>query len=615
MASTTFISKVTKITATWLNEVNTLVWGVFKGASSASDARTAINAADKSVTDAHIADTSNPHSVTPAQVGISSFMETVNDDTTAFSATRTLSADYVVSSKSEAAALSVGPLDEGRSIFITSYDGGHFVIEYNSTTGTYADDGGSYCGTQFIPTGGDGTLGFVRKYNGAVNVVWFGATGDGVTDDTDSVANGITFSANNSIPLYFPRGTYLIDQTTILSNVYIIGEGKYLSELKLRTDTGNRLLVGDGVSNVTIKDIGLNTQATLWSTLRTTIDFNSTTSGSNINIIDIYIPGSTSAGIVVDNTTNVFIRKNVINACVDGDGIRVSNGINAHVTDNILMNLDNMANSRRAIQIGSTVDFVCANNYVEDALLTFALDFGTSRNGAIVGNVVKNTLAMVDLEGAASNLVITGNSFNGRNIDDASAYGITIFENPSGSTARKIVITGNTITGLYYGIRCEGGREITITGNSVAEIFAHGISVVDGSASSYVSDNITIQGNTVNNCSKSLAATYDGIAIKADRAVVVGNHVRGVNHRYDINSSSASNTLVQIGMNYAETINRAESYSYNTLSNRRIYEGSADPETFITANPGDIYLRSSGGAGTTLYVKESGTGNTGWVGK
>lgn len=42
---------------------------------------------------------------------------------------------------------------------------------------------------------------------------------------------------------------------------------------------------------------------------------------------------------------------------------------------------------------------------------------------------------------------------------------------------------------------------------------------------------------------------------------------------------------------------------------------SGSPEGVITANVGAMYTRTDGGAGTTLYVKESGTGNTGWVAK
>jgi hypothetical protein len=43
--------------------------------------------------------------------------------------------------------------------------------------------------------------------------------------------------------------------------------------------------------------------------------------------------------------------------------------------------------------------------------------------------------------------------------------------------------------------------------------------------------------------------------------------------------------------------------------------GDGTPEGAVTANPGSLFQRRDGGAGTGLYVKESGTGNTGWVAK
>jgi hypothetical protein len=43
--------------------------------------------------------------------------------------------------------------------------------------------------------------------------------------------------------------------------------------------------------------------------------------------------------------------------------------------------------------------------------------------------------------------------------------------------------------------------------------------------------------------------------------------------------------------------------------------GSGSPESVVTAPVGAVYHRTDGGAGTSLYVKESGTGNTGWIAK
>jgi len=45
------------------------------------------------------------------------------------------------------------------------------------------------------------------------------------------------------------------------------------------------------------------------------------------------------------------------------------------------------------------------------------------------------------------------------------------------------------------------------------------------------------------------------------------------------------------------------------------FVGVGSPENVITAPVGSTYHRLDGGASTSFYVKESGTGNTGWVGK
>lgn len=48
------------------------------------------------------------------------------------------------------------------------------------------------------------------------------------------------------------------------------------------------------------------------------------------------------------------------------------------------------------------------------------------------------------------------------------------------------------------------------------------------------------------------------------------------------------------------------------LSGAYIGSGTGSPEGARSAGVGSLWLRTDGGAGTTLYVKESGSGNTGW---
>lgn len=50
-------------------------------------------------------------------------------------------------------------------------------------------------------------------------------------------------------------------------------------------------------------------------------------------------------------------------------------------------------------------------------------------------------------------------------------------------------------------------------------------------------------------------------------------------------------------------------------SGPRIMSGAGTPLSVVSAPVGSLWLRTDGGTNTTLYVKESGTGNTGWVAK
>lgn len=56
-------------------------------------------------------------------------------------------------------------------------------------------------------------------------------------------------------------------------------------------------------------------------------------------------------------------------------------------------------------------------------------------------------------------------------------------------------------------------------------------------------------------------------------------------------------------------------FLYTTLQRVSILAGAGSPEGVATAVVGSQYLRTDGGANTTLYIKESGTGNTGWIAK
>lgn len=52
-----------------------------------------------------------------------------------------------------------------------------------------------------------------------------------------------------------------------------------------------------------------------------------------------------------------------------------------------------------------------------------------------------------------------------------------------------------------------------------------------------------------------------------------------------------------------------------TVGTVKIVSGSGSPEAVVTAPIGSLFLRTDGSTSTTLYVKTSGAGNTGWTAK
>lgn len=88
-------------------------------------------------------------------------------------------------------------------------------------------------------------------------------------------------------------------------------------------------------------------------------------------------------------------------------------------------------------------------------------------------------------------------------------------------------------------------------------------------------------------------------------------------HRYGF-SDFAQGTLFG-GGNIAVNAQTADFHSANPggvgMAPGSFITGSGSPNTVYSAQVGALYVDTAGGAGTTLYVKETGTGNTGWTAK
>lgn len=78
-------------------------------------------------------------------------------------------------------------------------------------------------------------------------------------------------------------------------------------------------------------------------------------------------------------------------------------------------------------------------------------------------------------------------------------------------------------------------------------------------------------------------------------------------------TTSASPAIAKTGSQVAIVLADASGYAAIQSLYQRF--GSGDPNGSITAPVGAFYSRTDGGAGTSFYVKEAGTGSSGWVAK
>jgi hypothetical protein len=116
--------------------------------------------------------------------------------------------------------------------------------------------------------------------------------------------------------------------------------------------------------------------------------------------------------------------------------------------------------------------------------------------------------------------------------------------------------------------------------------------------------------------STKLSAPTDGmIQIKANS---------GATAKLAFNDSGSSAPMLKGGATSALEAKLADDSGYTTfVALKHCYSGttvcdwagSGSPEGVITAGVGSTYRRTDGGASTSFYVKESGSGNTGWVAK
>ena len=417
-----------------------------------------------------------------------------------------------------------------------------------------------------------------NRFADVINVKDFGAVGDGVADDTVAIQAAI----NSTSPfgeVFFPEGTYKISSTITLPS-------------------------SSGLSGITLRGIGWGSVIKPTSAVSIAIR----ALGDVVFISNLQFDGvstSSAAALQFEGGLNNFTVS--VTGCYFST---FANGI-ILLTDCYNISNNNFTNCNVSIWCAdSAMNATISNNYVLGG--SCAVLFGRISIQAEGVRVFSNTFLCT---GAGANQItiqagLEISIFNNI-IDQTGVGGRAIFI--SGSTGSSIshikirdnwLAGGNTNTGQCLQIAQGSGlntNNIWVNGNTFTSYDPATIALTINTVSNYWVTNNNLYGTGT--------LPFSGtpfIVVASNNGNIYGNQ-----NFYGTPLTALTNNT----FNYPFVVSGSvQATSFNN-SGLTWTTGAGSPEGNVTAAPGSLYTNGGGGAGTTLFVKESTNGNTGWVAK
>jgi len=381
------------------------------------------------------------------------------------------------------------------------------------------------------------------------------------------------------------------------------------------------------------------------------IDPNSTGSQGNFiianNFINRCVQGALSGNIgSASQEQSITVSGNVFEFCWNhgwytsglGNGISVTgNAFNACQTP-VALTGSNHTVTGNTMVVATTGSGLVTDNELTGISLRDPVNCIVSNNSIKGENVPGGAvISLDDLSGVAGNNKVEGNivSNNTIEITNSSVAGVNAIRLTALSTSNvsNNIVSGNIIRapgrsneGL---IQIIGYSSVVSQNNSIVDniIIANG---QQGSQSTGVQLVNVLDSDISNNkirCEFDAASASFFFAIDLNsctRVSVVANQVRctasfGANTQIrGVNEVTSGSANLILNNRFTVDLTKATFLLFNLLTTSSIrveHAGTGTPEGSIISAVGGLWRRTDGGASTTLYVKESGTSNTGWVAK
>lgn len=458
---------------------------------------------------------------------------------------------------------------------------------------------------------------------GLVNVTWFGILGDGSTDNLAALIK-LFASLVDYCSVYYPAGSYkqsaALDVPELVG-LRIFGDGRS-SRITNTTANLGIFSIAPGSDDLQIDHLKLISTGALSTLGRGLIYFNPSAVATAINnpsITFCHFAAASTSGISGNFITNGTIAYNTF----DNDG-------GAFGEHGVYFGTSGGSSSGNKVSFNHFRNTASGNS---GAVCVAGAQSGHEiACNRIVGwkyGVLINDTA----DGYLQQSKILGNDISGQSQDC-----IIMFQSDTVGAPRWISIEGNALHGAdRNGLRTDWLSYAKISGNF---IYGNNESGMRFNKLTYseITDNFCLDNDADDDGAD--GDTSSGIRFNANNnhLVLRGNTCRvtssGHFQKYGFSAGSGTNLLIDGYHNYANE-NRTAEFDWdasvtglwvhpdgtcikegspgNAFLKRQ--SGTGSPEGVVTATVGSIYYRTDGSTSTTLYVKTSGSSNTGWTPK